>query len=316
MGEAVRLGILGAGPMAAIHAATFREVEDIDIALAVSRTAEAAERFAGEQSIGRSCTIEELREHGAERLGIDALLIVVPALHMAEVAGDLDALGVPLLLEKPVGMSLAETEDAAGRITVPHMVGLNRRFYEVVRRAKAAMDEAGGARFVEVHMPEDIKALAERYGEDTLDAWAFGNSVHLVDLFRFFAGEVSSVRTGNEVRSYWDRSYSGLIDFHGGARGAYNAQWYAPGPWRVAIYGDGISVTLAPIESGIVLRMPGRQREDLVPAGPDATLKAGFHGQASAFRDLVRDARLPEGAADMADYARSVRLVHDLTATD
>ena len=316
MADNIRLGILGAGPIAALHTAAFREVEGIDLTLAISRTTAAAERFAAEQSIPRSTTIADLLERGAEATGIDAVLVVVPAIHMARIAADMASLGVPLLLEKPVGMSLAETEDAANRITVPHMVGLNRRFYDVIRRGREAIDAAGGARFIEIHMPEDIRALADRYGEETLNAWAFGNSVHLVDLFRVFAGETSGVRTNNEVRSYWDRSYSGLIDFESGARGVYNAQWYAPGPWRVTVYGDGITALFAPIEEGLILRMPGRQREEVKPQGPDTKLKAGFHGQAEAFRDLVRDGRLPEGAADMAEYLRSVRLVHELTSGD
>jgi predicted dehydrogenase len=116
----------------------------------------------------------------------------------------------------------------------------------------------------------------------------------------------------NHVTNDGDRSYNALIEFEDGARGIYNAQWYAPGGWRVALYGDGISIICQPIEEAVVL-VQGRRAEPLRVDGFDAKFKPGLYGQAEAFAALVADGRLPDGAADLDDYVRSVALVDRLT---
>jgi myo-inositol 2-dehydrogenase/D-chiro-inositol 1-dehydrogenase len=307
----IRLGFIGSGPIAAQHAAAFSAVEGVSLAICASRALENAERFRAEHGFAEARTIDGL----LAAPDVDALVVVVPAIHMAGIAKRAAATGLPLFMEKPVGMSLAETRDAAAAITQPNMVALNRRHYEVIAEGKRLIDEAGGARFVEVHVPEDIKALDSRYGLDTLNAWHFGNSVHLIDLFRYFAGEVTRTQSNNGVANWWDRSYSGLIDFASGARGVYSAQWYAPGPWRVTVYADGLYIAFAPIEEGLVLRMPGRQRSEIKASGPDTKFKPGFFGQAGAFIETVRTGKVPAGSSDLADYLKSVALIDELTAT-
>jgi predicted dehydrogenase len=192
------------------------------------------------------------------------------------------------------------------------MVGLNRRFYEVIRRGRDLLREHGGLRAIEVHMPEDLTRLSA-HSARVRQQWQFANSVHLIDLFRFFGGEPSAVHVQNEVRSEVDRSYSALLRFRGGASGVYHARWFAPGGWRVAVYGDGVSVTFQPIECGTVHRS-GREPEALAADIDARRFKAGLYGQAVAFASLMSEGRLPEDAADLDDYARSVELVARLTA--
>lgn len=305
----VRVALIGVGPMAEQHVRAIAEVDGLEIVACAARRPERAADFAARHAIPRAVGADEL----LARPDADAFWIVAPADAMADLALRADSHGLPMFLEKPVGLDLAETRAAAAAVASPAFVGVNRRFYEVMRAARRIMGEAGGTRFVEIHMPEDIRPLAQRYAAPVLERWQFGNSIHLIDLFRFFAGEPAQVFARPQTRDPFDRSYSAQIDFEGGARGLFNAQWYAPGGWRVALYADGVSVTLAPVETGVVLRMPGRQRSELVASGPDARLKPGLHGQAEAFRDFVRSGRLPEGAVDLKDYVRSVALVDAIT---
>lgn len=305
----VRVALIGVGPMAELHAKAIAEVEGLRIVACAARGLERAQAFATKWDVPRATTVDDL----IARPEADAFWIVAPAMAMSEAARRADARGLPMFLEKPVGMDLAESRAAAAAIRSPNFVGLNRRFYEVMQAGKRIMAEAGGLRFIEVHMPEDLRPLAGRYDDDVLGRWQFGNSIHLIDLFRYFGGEPRDVTAHVDQRDVFDRSYSALLTFENGARGLYNAQWYAPGGWRVTLYGAGVSITYAPVETGVVLRMPGRQREDLVPLGADSRVKAGLYGQAVAFRDFVRDGRLPDGASDLRDYVRSVALVDALT---
>lgn len=308
MDRSIAIGMIGVGPMAAHHAAAIAAAPGVRLAACASRDLARAEAFAAQHG-GAPRRIDDL----LAKPDVDALWVVAPADRMAEVALRAAETGLPLFLEKPVGLDPAETAEVAARVAVPNMVGLNRRFYEVLRAGRDRIEAAGGLRFIEVHMPEDIAPLAARYQGKALHNWQFGNSVHLLDLFRFFGGEPARVQADTQIRSWSDRSYLATLAFEGGARGLYSAQWYAPGPWRVVLHAEGVSVDFAPIERGVVLSAPGRRREELLPTGPDSTLKAGLTGQAEAFGRLVATGVLPEGAADLADYLKSVLLVAALT---
>jgi len=289
--------------------AQFGWKEGVELVACASRSQDKADAFAAEHDIARPTTVETLLADPQ----VDGLVVVAPAGMMHEVARDAAGAGLPLLLEKPVGMDTQETRAAVDAVCVPNMVAVNRRFYEVIRRGKQILEEAGGVRFIEVHMPEDLRAVADRYSGKPLENWQYGNSIHLLDLFRFFGGEIESVETNNTFGEYWDRSYSALLTFETGARGLYNAQWYAPGPWRVSVYADNVMVRFEPIEKASVVRGPGRQLSEILPEGADAAVKAGLTGQAEAFAHLVRTGTLADGASDLADYFKSVELVAALT---
>jgi predicted dehydrogenase len=308
--DEVKLGLIGVGPMAALHAQAIAEVERLRIDTCVSRSADRASAFAQAHGVRQGRVLEEF----LARPDVDALWVVAPADAMAEVAVQLSALGLPMFLEKPVGLSLEETQRVRQAVAVPNMVGLNRRFYEVVQHGLRLAEQAGGVRAVEVHMPEDVGPHAPPNAPAIQAQWQFANSVHLIDLFRLFAGEPAAIRSANEVRSRADRSFASLIAFEGGASGIYNAQWYAPGRWRVTIYADDLCLVYEPIEQLTVIRRP-RAIEVIKPTGADARVKAGLAGQAAAFGDLVRTGRLAPHAADLADYEKSVALVDALTRT-
>jgi len=310
MTDTIRLGLIGVGPMAKLHAAAFGRVPGVEIAKCASRSLDKAKAFAAENGVAQGVTYDAMLADPE----VDGLIVVTPAAQMLDVSLEAAATGLPLFMEKPVGLDPDETRKAAEAITQPNMVGLNRRFYEVLRAGKKIVDEAGGARFIEIHMPEDIRAVEHLYQGKALHNWQYGNSVHLIDLFRFFGGEAAKATPHTTQRDWWDRSYCGIVDFESGARGIYNAQWYAPGPWRISVYARDVAIYFAPIEKGLVMRMPGRQTSELLPEGNDASLKAGFYGQAEAFVDLLRNGRMAEGAADLKDYLRSVELIRDLTA--
>ena len=296
--------MVGSGPMAALHAKAIGAVPELSLAKAVSRDHAKAQSFAETHSIPEAQSFDAF----LDKPDVDAIWLVSPADVMHTVAIRLSELGLPLFLEKPVGMSLAETEQAREAIRSPHMVGLNRRFYEVIREGKALVEAAGGLTGIEIQMPEYILPLETRYGRHVLDAWHFGNSVHLIDLFRYFGGEVESLTALKSKRSWWDQSVAAAMRFDAGALGVFHANWGAPGGWRVTLAARDLQVIFQPIEQGRVLRR-GEPEVALGPSGPDTRFKAGLAGQAAAFAELLDRGVLPDGAADLTDYARSVELV-------
>lgn len=303
-----RIALLGVGPMAALHAKAIALLDDAKIVSVASRDPAKARAFADQHGIAAARHTDDLLVDPQA----DALWLVAPCDVMAPLAERAAATGLPLFLEKPVGLSAAETDAVAAKVTVPTMVGLNRRYYEVIQAARAIVRQAGGLRAMEIHMPEDLTRVpAGKHADQTLDQWQFANSVHLLDLFRFFGGEVGDIKTMNRVQGRLDRGYNALLSLESGAVGQYNAQWYAPGGWRVALYADDVMVELKPVEKATVYRR-GAEVQVLEPTGPDAHLKAGLYGQARAFAALLSGRADPD-RADLAEYARSVRLVDRLT---
>ena len=68
---------------------------------------------------------------------LDAIIAVTPAPATAEVAGRIMEAGIPLLMEKPLGVNLEEARQiaaTASRTRTPVMVGLDRRFDPVLTR--------------------------------------------------------------------------------------------------------------------------------------------------------------------------------------
>ena len=300
--------MIGVGPMAALHAQVLSHMPGVRLAWCASREQAKAQAFADRFHISRARVIDEIDASPQA----DALWIVAPCHVMAGLAERFGGLGLPMFLEKPVGLSLTETTRTAQAVTSPNMVGVNRRFYEVIIQARRLMREAGGVRGVEVHMPEDLTRPTPTHADITRQQWQFANSIHLIDLFRFFGGEVSRVINNNLVLGEADRAYSALLNFENGGCGIYNAQWYAPGGWRVAAYGNDITIVLQPLERAMIQRR-GQPVENIDASGADTRFKPGLWGQAEAFIALANGKALPEGAADLNDYLRSVALAQSLT---
>lgn len=302
--RACQIALFGVGPMAAQHARAIRAVPGLDLAVSVSRDPAKAKVFAAEHAIAASRGLEDFLSAPEA----DGLYVVAPADVMRDLAIRLSRLGLPLMLEKPVGLSLEETRAARDAIQVPHMVGLNRRFYEIMQRGKALIEQRGGVTGIEIHMPEYIKPLETRYGRHVLESWMFGNSVHLVDLFRYFAGEPAEIDAARRQRSWHDISVVASLTFASNALGVFHAHWGTPGGWRVSVCAEDVQIVFQPVERALVWER-GRQPAEWLPEGPDKELKAGLYGQAEAFGQLIRTGQIAAPAADLSDYLRSVELV-------
>jgi predicted dehydrogenase len=306
--ENKKIALIGVGPMATQHVQVLNAIEGVEIVSCASRDLEKANAFAAKHNISQARVINDVLDSPEA----DAIWLCVAAGAMKDVALEFDTLGLPMFLEKPVGLSLAETTHVQTELKSPHMVGLNRRFYEIIQKGRTLIEESGGLKAIEIHMPEDVLSVPDTHADITKKNWQFANSVHLIDLFRFFGGEIENVTTMNRTASDSDRSYNALVNFESHAVGHFNAQWYAPGGWRVALYGEDTNIVFQPIERGLLLKR-GKDSVEILPENQDTRFKAGLYGQGIAFLNLLEKGILLEAAADMEDYRRSVDLVSALT---
>ncbi len=100
----MKVAIAGAGWAGGVHAAALHAVTGAHLAQVVSRTAASAAALAA-NSQAASGTYAELDRR------LDALILATPAEHHAEMLSAALTAGLPTLVEKPLGLSVAEADD-------------------------------------------------------------------------------------------------------------------------------------------------------------------------------------------------------------
>ncbi len=123
-----------------------------------------------------------------EQERLDGIISVMPVETIAEVGKVLLETGIPCLLEKPLGSSLAEVlalSEVACTTGAKHMVSLNRRFNPFLNLAIDWAKQAGNLTYVRGQMYRH-----ERREEEFI----WGTGIHVVDTMRHIGGNVSSMQ--------------------------------------------------------------------------------------------------------------------------
>jgi predicted dehydrogenase len=119
----------------------------------------------------------------------DAVVVVVPEARTVDVVAPLLERGVPVLLEKPPGRTVAEVDRliaaaetrGSGAGAVPHQVAFNRRFAPLVRELRDRLDRlGGGGRLHHVHY--EMTRVNRRDPDFSVTA------IHGIDAVRFISG--------------------------------------------------------------------------------------------------------------------------------
>jgi predicted dehydrogenase len=311
MGE-VRVGVIGAGNIAAKHLETLAAFSDVDIVALASRGNPRVKALADRFGVERIFSGYRAMLDGTD---LDAVFVLVSATSIVEVASECLRRGLPTLMEKPAGLSVAETKglrEIAETTNCLNMVGLNRRFYGVMRAAREAILEKGPLVSVVVEAPENL-AVVRAVGihpPEVVRGLLYANSIHCIDLLRYFGGEVAEVHAlsgqWNEEQS---NSFGALMKFEGGAIGQYVSNWTSPGSWSVTLYGMGRRITLDPLERGTITD-DGKESVPIVVDEVDTLFKPGLHGQNRFFLDCVKEKRkVTYPAADLADAVKTMELI-------
>lgn len=115
-----RLALVGAGRMGAAHARALASSRTVKIACVVDPSEEAAANVAAPRA-----TLDRLPD-------VDGALVAVPTRLHVDVMTQLAAVGLPVLCEKPCGLTAAETRQIAA-LGVRLQVGYWRRFVPALR---------------------------------------------------------------------------------------------------------------------------------------------------------------------------------------
>lgn len=203
--DRLRTGVIGYGKVAHLHAQALRSLPMSEFVAVCGRSAERAQAFAQQYGAAAFTSVRDM----IEQAGVQAVVICTPHPAHAGPAVEAASLGAHVLVEKPLASTLADCDamiDAAQRAGVKLGVVSQRRFYEPVQRARAAIDAGKIGR--------PVLGTVVMYGwRDEAyyrsDPWrgqwiAEGGGVlvnqapHQLDLLQWLMGPI------DEVFGYWD----------------------------------------------------------------------------------------------------------------
>lgn len=282
------LWLVGAGPMAAAHAAV---LSDLDQPFTVVGQSEERARSLAEAH-GAAWIAggvdKALRENPKPLRAVVALPINVSALATLAL---IEAGVKELLIEKPGAVTSAELKlikAAADRHGTRIFVAFNRRFFAAVEEAKRRIDAAGGALSVFFEFTEASDRVIALPTDDAVKRrWALANSSHVIDLAFYLAGKPTTLSTGVSGSLPWHPEgavFRGFGETEAGTQVSYIADWRGPGRWGLEVVLPDERLILRPIEK---LQTVPRGRFDPIPVeiddSADKTFKPGLLRQMEAF---------------------------------
>jgi predicted dehydrogenase len=296
-----RIGLIGAGNVGRRHAQVLRSFPDVHLAGITDVVPEAAAVLASDVGCRPFAGVNELLS-----AGVDAAYVCVPPFaHGGPETAVLSA-GVPLFVEKPLGVTVETAERvgaqaaAAGALTA---VGHHWRYLEVVERAQRLLDGRAvrlvGGTWLDKVPPVGWWPVRERSGGPVVE-----QAAHVLDLARLFAGEVAEVFAMGDGRppkvpgADVDGVTTATLRFHSGALGTLSTTCLLGWKQRAGLelIADGLWLWVG--EDGLAIREGDADPVGEVVAGdPAAARVAVDRAFVDAVRGIGNDVRAPYAEA-------------------
>jgi myo-inositol 2-dehydrogenase/D-chiro-inositol 1-dehydrogenase len=293
------VGFVGAGGVAARHARVLASLPSARVVAVTDTDALRAEQFAERHGAVAVPGLSELLDSG-----VDAVYVCVPPFAHGRPEEAIAAAGLAVFVEKPLGLDLevpqrvAELLDDAGVVTA---VGHHWRYSAAVRRAERLLDGCA-VRMVCGAWLDKLPPVAWWARRECSGGQLVEQAVHVLDLARVLAGEVSEVYAQPDRASVGpdadiDGATAATLSFASGAVGTLAATWRLGWKHRAGleVYADDLALSVT--EDELVVRDGGLTTRERVD--PD---DARFAVD-SAFVDAV----LGERAAVLVPYAEALR---------
>ncbi|MDE0018218.1 MAG: Gfo/Idh/MocA family oxidoreductase [Candidatus Poribacteria bacterium] len=305
----LRVAVIGCGGRGRGHMKILSQFDDTEL-VAVCDPVEAARNNAADalNVPNRYESIDELLDSES----LDAIFVATPAHLNGEAALPCFERGVHTLLEKPPGMSVAETvalRTAAERTGAKGMVGWNRRFHPIIVEAKRQVTARGPVTQIVGEFHKSITRLTGRFPEHLMDNMFLETPIHALDTIRAVAEadvqEVHSV-VQRAISDYKD-VHAALILFDNGCVAQHIANYTTDARLeRYEIHGRDISAYLEGVSHGTVF-CDGTQHQ-LTEAGTGGTVEQNRY-----FLDCVKsDTPVSLPAANLDEAVKTMQLAEDI----
>ncbi|MEN0039772.1 MAG: Gfo/Idh/MocA family oxidoreductase [Pseudomonadota bacterium] len=307
----IRLAIAGLGLVGKRHAQAIAQVPDVTLSAVV----DVAPGSGDEAKALGAVYFSDLNDCLSAG-GLDGVILATPTPQHIEQALACVNKGLPVLIEKPIGVSVAEATalvDHAERLEVPLAVGHHRRHNPLIAKARELVRNGalGDVRAVHAQCwfrkPDDYFAeapwrLAKGAGPISV------NLVHDVDLLRYLVGEIVSVQAQAlpSQRGGENEELAGaLLRFQNGAVGTLSVADSIASPWSWE-HTSG-EYPIYPVTQESCYRLGGTEGALSVP-----DLKLWRHEGGNSWWNPISATQHPRSSADplivqMAQFADVVR---------
>jgi myo-inositol 2-dehydrogenase / D-chiro-inositol 1-dehydrogenase len=227
----VRIGIMGAGYIAGVHASVLARDERAQLTAVYDAVPQNAEALAGSHNATAVATTLELLER------CDAVFITTPNTQHVSLAIAAIETGKHVFCEKPLATNVADAErvfkeatDARGVFQVGH----NRRFAPVYATLKQMISETHVPHSAHVKMNRGELLKPEWTGNPEITGgFLYETPIHMFDMMRFLFGEVESLHAIGSTHEYKEiDDFSVLLKFTSGTHAtlatAADASWLFP----------------------------------------------------------------------------------------
>jgi virulence factor len=285
-----RIGLIGLGGIAEkAYLPVLTALDMVEIVAVMSRRTETVNRICRQYRLSNGVT--ELAEF--LRAGAEAAMVLTPSATHFRVVQFLLGAGLDVLVEKPATLSSRETA-ALGELAEKRkrilMVGFNRRYSPLYRQAK----DLFASHHVALWLAEKHRASA---AHASLLANYIDDTIHLIDLARWFGGEGHAVTTCSRLREGKLVDAVSTVAFDAGGIGIVATSLEAGG-WqeRVTLHGEQLTVE---VEAFRELRVVRGDRQEIMGrevAGQWTTSLEvrGFVPLIRHFVDCVANRQTPE----------------------
>jgi hypothetical protein len=263
--------------MAAEYLRAASAVENLDIVAIYSRNKQTASTLAENFKVLKiASSIDDFA-----KLNLDFLIVCVPELATAGIIYEFSKLNVPLLVEKPVGLTLTDAlaiESLAEAKNLPIFAALNRRFYGSSVSVLNELSTMSGKRFIQVNDQENtIAALAAGQPNEVVNNWMFANSIHIVDYISMVCrGEPTILYKRIDFFNEVSYVVHANISFSSGDEALYTCYWNIPGGWSVNISTPSKTWQLSPLEVARSRELSDRNYKEFQAENLDISYKPGL----------------------------------------
>jgi myo-inositol 2-dehydrogenase / D-chiro-inositol 1-dehydrogenase len=298
----IRLGLIGCGAHSesghAIPLARYKAAHPDEILLAAVCDLQIERALEFVRKYGFLKAYQDV-DHMLRQENLDGCIAVVPPENISNLGIKLLNLGIPCVVEKPLGASLAEAQalrDSAAATKTSNLVSVNRRFMPILNRTIKWTSDAGRLRYVHC-------ILARHSRQEPEFLWA--TAVHAVDTLRFIAGQVVAFELRTMMAPAGATGWYGLdLQFENGIAGRVDV---LPTAGMVEetydLFGDGFRASVTcPFGPQLGWRCfrDGRLVEaETVTAETPEDIVNGCYDEAAAFLEILEGATPKPSIADV-----------------
>ncbi|MEM1996519.1 MAG: Gfo/Idh/MocA family oxidoreductase [Candidatus Bathyarchaeia archaeon] len=335
MSDKIKIGIIGAGSHAVkVHYPSLASFTDVELKAACDLNEDRLKLVSGKYCI--ESVFRDYKEM-LSKVPLDAVYVIMAPIPTSFYAGAepmfsivLECLkrGLHVFVEKPPGITSSETEkmaEAAKKNECRSMVGFNRRFIPVFKRAKAIVEEYGQITHCSAVFHKNALNESQPWGSVS---HLVADVIHAVDALRFMGGEPEKVASYfSSFYTDYPNSFNALLIFSNGCVGHLCSNYSSGGRVHYfEMHSRGIytmvDLPLEPPEKQLayILRenKPYGEMEiiknlDLVDGVRDFHVTYGFLQENRHFIDCIKSDIEPE--TNFEDAVKTMKLVELISAS-